>query len=70
MKQPKSNVFNFFNSFLISKCLVLFKIIFQLGLDSFALESVFVIKFACANLTEKFSVVNLLNSEVIIHLSW
>ena len=33
-------------------------------------KSVFAIKFACANLAAKISAVNLLNSGVVIYLSW
>ena len=41
---------------------VLFEVIFLLRLCSLASKSVFVIKFACANLALKFSVVSILNS--------
>ena len=54
----------------MSKCLVLFELIFLLRLDSFASRSVFVIKLACDNLAAKVSAVNLLNSGVVIYLSW
>ena len=43
---------------------------FSLRLDSLALKSVFVIKFACANVAAKFSAVSLLNSGVVIYFSW
>ena len=69
-KLIESNVFNFFNSFSVSKCFVLSQVIFLLRLDSFASKSVFVIKFACTNLAAKFSAVSLLNSGVVIYLSW
>ena len=69
MKQPKSNVFNFFNSFSISKCLVLFEVIFLLRPESLASKSVFVTKFTWDNLAVKFSAVSLLNSGVVIYLS-
>ena len=59
----------FFNSFSMSKCLILFEVIFLLRLHSFALKSVFVTKFACVNLAAKFSVVNLSNLGVVIYLS-
>ena len=70
MKQPKLNDFNCFDSFSGSKCFVLFEIISLLKLDSLASKSVFVIRFACANLAAKFSADNLLNSGLVIYLSW
>ena len=39
-------------------------------LDSLVSKSVFVIKLASASLALKISVVNLLNSGVVIYLSW
>ena len=57
----------FFSSFSTSKCFVLFELIFSLRLASLASKSVFVTKFACANL--KFYVVDLLNSEVVMYSS-
>ena len=68
LKQLKSNVFSFFNSSSTSKCFVLF-VIFLLRLDSVASKSVFVIKFACANLALKTSAAEVLNSGVAIYLS-
>ena len=59
-----------FNSFWANKCFVLFEEIFLLRLDDFALKAVPVVKFACANLPAKFSVVSLLNSGVVIYLLW
>ena len=44
-------------------------VIFLLRLESLASQSVFVIKFACANLGLKTSVESLLNSGVVIYLS-
>ena len=44
---------------------MLFESILLLKSISLALKSVFVTKFACANLAAKISVVNLLSSEVI-----
>ena len=41
-----------------------------LRLDSLASKSVFVIKFACANLALKTSAAKVLNSGVVIYLSW
>ena len=43
---------------------------FLLRVDSLALKSVFVMKFTCAYLAAKCSVVSLLNSGVVIYLSW
>ena len=48
----------------------MFELIFLLRLISLSSKSVFVIKFACANLAAKLSTVNLLNSGVVIYLSW
>ena len=45
-------------------------VIFLLRLDNLASKSVFVIKFACANLALKTSAAKLLNSGVVIYLSW
>ena len=70
LKQIEWNVFSFFNSFSTSKCFVLFVVIFLLRLDSLASKSVFVIKFACANLALKTSAAKVLNSGVVIYLSW
>ena len=69
LKYLRSNVSNFVNSFSTSKCYVSFEVIFLLKLDSLASKSVFVIKFAYANLAAKFSAANLLNSGVVIYLS-
>ena len=44
----------------------MFEVIFLLRLDSLAIKSVFVIKFACANLAARFSAVSLSNSGVVI----
>ena len=43
---------------------------FLLRFDSLESNSVFVIKLACANLALNTSAANLLNSEVLIYLSW
>ena len=48
---------------------VLFEVIFLLRLDSLLSKSVFITKFACANLAAKFSAVSLLNSGVVMYLS-
>ena len=56
------NVFHLFKSFPTSKCFDLFAVIFMLRLDNLESNSVLVIKLACAILTLKASVVNLLNS--------
>ena len=54
----------------MSKCLVLFELIFWFWLLSLSSQSVFVIKFACFDLAAKFSAVSLLNSVIVICLSW
>ena len=43
---------------------------FLLRLDSVASKSVFLIKFACANLALKILAAEVLNSGVVIYLSW
>ena len=43
---------------------------FLIRFFSLSSKSVFVTKFACANLAAKFSAVSLLNSGVVIYLSW
>ena len=48
----------------------LFAVMFLLKLDSLASKSVFAIKFACANLALKTSATKVLNSGVVIYLSW
>ena len=53
----------------MSKCFVSLELFLLLKPDSLLSKSVFVTKFAYANLAAKFSVVNLLNSEVVIYLS-
>ena len=68
-KKLNQNIFSFFNSFSASKCFVLFELIFRLRLSNLSSKSVFVTKFARANLTPKTSAVSLLNSEVVIYLS-
>ena len=60
----------FSNSVSASKCFDLFVVIFLLRLDSLASKSVFVIKFACTNLALKTSAAKVLNSGVVIYLSW
>ena len=67
-KEFESNVSNFSNCFSISKCFVLFEVIFLLRLDSLASISVFVIKFDCATLSAIFSAVNLVNTRVEIYV--
>ena len=49
--------------------LIYFAVIFQLRLDSLASKSVFVIKFAFANLALKISAATVLNYKVVIYLS-
>ena len=58
-----------FSSFSTSKCLDLFEVTLSLIFFNLVSTSVFVIKFACANLALKFSFVSLLNSGVVIYLS-
>ena len=59
----------FFSSFSTSKCLDLFEVTLSLNFFNLVSKSVFVMKFACANLALKFSVVSLLNSGVVIFFS-
>ena len=59
----------FFNSFSTIKCLDLFEVTLSLFFFNLVSKSVFVIKFACANLALKFSVVSQLNSGVVTYLS-
>ena len=47
----------------------LFEVSFLLRFCSLAGKSVFVTKFACANLAAKFSPINLLNFEKVMYLS-
>ena len=54
--------------FLTIKCLDLFEAIFLLRLDSSASKSVFVIKFACVNLTVKTLSSEVLKSGAAIYL--
>ena len=65
--------------FLVSTCFVLSEVTFLLILFSLLSKSVFftkstisvlVVKFACAYLAAKLSSVNLLNSYVVIYLTW
>ena len=60
----------FFNSFSISKCFVLFAVIFLLRPDSLASKSVFVITFDCASLALKTLAAKVLNYGVVIYFSW
>ena len=55
---------------ILFKYFVLFPVIFQWRLDSLVSKSVFVTKFACANLALKTSAAKVLNSGVVIYLSW
>ena len=54
----------------LSICFVLFELIFLLRFIGFLSKSDFVTKFACGNLDAKFSTVTLLNSGVVMYLSW
>ena len=47
----------------------LFELIFLLRLMSLVSKSLFITKFACANLAANFFTVKLVHSEVVIHLS-
>ena len=69
MKMDKSNVFNFFSLFSNIKYFVLYEVTFLLRFISLSLKSAFTAKFAFANLTAKFSAVNLLNSGVVMYFS-
>ena len=60
----------FFNSISTSKCFVLFELFFWLRLFNLVSKYVFVTKFACANPASKNSPESLLNSGVVIYLSW
>ena len=62
--------FSLFNTFSSSKCLDLYAVTFLLKLDSLASKSVFVIKSACASLALKTLAAKVLNSGVVIYLSW
>ena len=53
----------------MSKYFVLFELVFLLRLIKLVSKPVFVINFACANLSATISHVNLLNSGVVIYLS-
>ena len=55
--------------FLTSKCFDLSAVVVLLTLDSLASKSVFVIKFASANLALKTIAVKVLNSGVVIYWS-
>ena len=59
----ESNVCSFFNSISMSKCFVLFEIIFCFRLFNLVRKSVSVTKFASANLASK-------TSGLVINLSW
>ena len=54
----------------MSKCVDLFEVIFVLRIDNLASKSVFVIKFACANLGLKTWAAKVLKSGVVICLAW
>ena len=60
----------FFIFFSIDPFLVLFSSILLLRLDAVLSKFVFAIKFTCDNLALKTSAANLLNSGVVIYLSW
>ena len=64
-----NQMFLFFNSFSITKCFVLFEVIFLLRFFSLSSKSVFVTTITCANLAAKISAVSLLNFGVVMYLS-
>ena len=66
-KITRIDFFCLFNLFSPSKCIDLFEVIFLLRLDSLASKSIFVIKFACANLELKILAAKVLNSGVVIY---
>ena len=59
-----------FLAFLIHSEKILFIVILLLKLDTQLSKSVFVTKFACTNLTLKTSAAKVINSGVVIYLSW
>ena len=59
----------FSNHFQQAIVFVLYAVNFLLRLDSLASKSVFLIRFACANLTLKTLAAKVLNSGVVIYLS-
>ena len=61
---------NWNKCFSTSEWLDLLGVIFLLRLDSLASKSVFVIQFASANLALETSAAKVLNSGVVIYLSW
>ena len=66
----KSRVFSLFNSFSIDTFLVLFAAILLWKLDTVLSKFVFATKFTCFNPALKTSAAKLLNSGVVIYLSW
>ena len=69
-KGKLSFVLRLISFFIISKCSVLFEVIFLLKLISLLSKPVFLTKLTCDNLSANFSVVNLLNSWDVINLTW
>ena len=68
--QNNSCVFSFLNSFSIDLFFVLFSAILLSRLDIALSKSVFATKFACAYVALKTSATKVLNSGVVIYLSW
>ena len=68
-KKPASFL-NFLNSFSIDLLFVLFTAILLSRLDTVLSKFVFATKFARAGLSLKTSAAKLLNSELVIYLSW
>ena len=83
-KRLESNGCSFLNLFSTSKCFNLFEVTFLLKFICLSSKSVFftkaaisfsigislLAKFACANFAAKVSAANVLNSALVIHLSW
>ena len=69
-KGKLSFVLRLISFFIISKCSVLFEVIFLLKLISLLSKPVFLTKLTCDNLSANFYVVNLLNSWDVINLTW
>ena len=69
IQKLESKIFNFLHSFSRSKFFDLFAVMFLLRLNNLASKSVFVIKFAHANVALKTGAAKVLNSGVVIYLS-
>ena len=69
LKWLESNVFSFLNSFSVESGFVLFAAISLSRLDTLLSKSVFVTKFACANLPLKILAAKVLNFGIVIYVS-